>query len=98
MQFGDWEAVGAAGALSLGGPLGAYAGRNLAIGLTMGVALLRRAPAMLLTVFILRFFTETFDVINNLSTGNLPIASFSMVFLVIDLLAIRALWALHKQG
>ena len=92
-QFGSWEAFGAAGALSLTGPLGLYVARNIATGLVSLVAVWRRSKDMVILALLLRLFTELFDTINAFAGGaGVGGVAFPIVVLIIDAVALWFVW------
>ncbi|MEM7514104.1 MAG: hypothetical protein AAF388_24485 [Bacteroidota bacterium] len=97
MQFGGWEALDAAGALSLGGPMGLYIARNLATGVIGLFALLKKNSAMIQLYLVMRTATELMDLIHALSSGGgMQAAAFPLIMLVIDVFALMQ--TMKKEG
>ncbi|MEL6193172.1 MAG: hypothetical protein AAFR66_14035 [Bacteroidota bacterium] len=97
MQFGGWEALDAAGALSLGGPMGLYIARNLATGVIGLFALLKKNNAMIQLYLVMRTATELMDLIHALSSGGgMQAAAFPLIMLVIDVFALMQ--TMKKEG
>lgn len=86
-QFGAWEALGAAGALSLAGPLGLYIARNLATA-AVGLFALRAGPTALSTALLLRAVTDGLDALHNAVGGNYPGVGFAGVMCAVDVVAL----------
>lgn len=95
VQFATWPAIGAAGALSLSGPLGVYIARNLATVVAVATALGSRQPAAVRVAVVLRLATDAIDAAHNMVAGNLPGAGFASVMAAIEVVA---LLALRKNG
>lgn len=93
MQFGTWEALSAAGATSLAGPLGLYVARNLATVAVGAFALTNGSKDAYSAAFLLRAVTDGLDAAHNLIGGNAPGAIFAIVMLAIELFA---LFSIHK--
>jgi len=87
LQFGTWEALSAGGALSLAGPLGLYVSRNLATALMGIYTLTQKSTAMIKAYLVLRIVTDGMDAIHNFIGGNMPIAIFAIVMLLIEVFA-----------
>ena len=85
MQFGSWEAFGAAGALSLLGPMGLYLARNLATAVVTGFAVFNRSIPMLKMAFLLRAVEDGMDSIHNVIEGELGGALFGLVFCLVEI-------------
>ena len=62
----------------LGGVFGNYVARNMASGLIMLVALSQKSAAMMIAAFLMRIFSDVFDVIHN------TLASTIDTFYIID--------------
>lgn len=80
-----------------------YAVRNVAAAVITGYALYKRSAAMLLLVFIMRFLTESGDLLDSLLFGNLDatgVISFVAIMVLVALgpyaLAIRKLWPMVR--
>lgn len=89
--LGTWEALGAAGALSLAGPLGLFLSRNVATVAVTVFGLLKNSIPMLLIVLVLRIFSDGFDLINNLIAGNMQVAIMGGVMCLIEIIAFTKL-------
>ena len=82
-----------------------YAVRNVAAAAITGYALYKQSAAMLLVVFIMRFITESGDLLDSLLFGNLDtsgVISFVAMMVIVALvpytIAIRKLWSMvHKE-
>jgi hypothetical protein len=82
-----------------------YAVRNVAAAAITGYALYKQSAPMLLVVFIMRFITESGDLLDSLLFGNLDttgVISFVAIMIVVALvpytIAIRKLWTIvHKE-
>ena len=80
-----------------------YAVRNVAAALITGYALYKRSAPMLLLVFIMRFITESGDLLDSLLFGGLDtteVISFVAIMVVVALIpyaiAIRKLWTMVR--
>jgi len=87
LQFGGWETLNQAGALSLIGPLGLYVARNLATAIMGLYALVNKSTAMIKLFLVMRIATESMDLIHALVGGTIEGAAFPLVMLVIEILA-----------
>ncbi len=85
--LGTWEALTAAGALSLAGPLGLFLSRNVATAVVTIFALVKNSTAMIKIVLVLRIMSDGFDLINNLIAGNMPVAIMGGVMCLIAVFA-----------
>lgn len=95
IQFGAWEALETAGALSLTGPLGLYIARNLAEGV-VGLVAARASVPFLMAAFLMRTVTEALDTVHALLGGaGLTGALFPLVMLALD---IAGLWVLSRSA
>ena len=87
VQFGTWEAMTSAGALSLAGPLGLYISRNLATAI-LGIYALTQKSVILITAYlVLRIVTDGVDAVHNFIGGNMQGVGFAAVMLLIELFA-----------
>lgn len=91
IQFGTWPAFGAAGALSLAGPVGLYIARNVATVLVGAFALTSGAHAAIVSAFVLRGATDAMDAVHNLIGGNVPAAGFAGVMFAVEAFAVSQL-------
>jgi len=91
----------ASGDLSrLGGVYGNYVARNMASALIMFFALSQRSASMLIIAFLMRMFSDMFDVIHNAVAGVLDIAYIidaSILFAGCSI-AIYFLWGIRKPA
>ncbi len=85
--LGTWEALPAAGALSLAGPLGLFVSRNMATAVVTVFALIRNNVAMIKIVLLLRIVSDGLDLVNNLIAGNMPVAIMGGVMCLIEIFA-----------
>lgn len=85
--LGTWEALPAAGALSLAGPLGLFVSRNLATAVVTIFALLRNNASMIKLVLLLRIVSDGLDLVNNIIAGNMPVAIMGGVMCLIEIFA-----------
>lgn len=85
--LGTWEALPAAGSLSLAGPLGLFLSRNMATAVVTVFGLLQKNASMLKVILLLRIISDGFDLINNLVAGNMPVAIMGGVMCVIEIVA-----------
>jgi len=85
--LGTWEAVGAAGALSLAGPLGLFVSRNFATLAVTVFALVKKSASMIKIVLLLRIVSDGLDLVNNLIAGNMPVAIMGGVMCLIEIFA-----------
>lgn len=92
VQFGTWGALGATGALSLGGPLGLYLSRNIATAVVSGFAVMNRTAGVVGAALLLRTVTDLLDTVHALASGSgAAAASFAAVMAAIDLAALVVL-------
>lgn len=82
-----WEALLAAGALSLAGPLGLFLSRNVATAVVTAFALVKNNSSMIKLVLLLRIVSDGLDLINNLIAGNMPVAIMGGVMCLIEIFA-----------
>lgn len=86
-------------ALSIDGPVGAYAIRNFAAGIAMAFALYRRSPAMLLVMFVMRLATDIPDFLLVVG-GGASVFPFIVIMIVVfwgpSALAARHLWSAER--
>ncbi len=85
--LGTWEAISAAGALSLAGPLGLFVSRNFATAVVTIFALVKNNAAMIKLVLLLRIVSDGLDLVNNLMAGNMPVAIMGGVMCLIEIFA-----------
>lgn len=85
--LGTWEALPAAGALSLAGPLGLFVSRNMATAVVTIFGLLQKNVSMIKIVLLLRIVSDGLDFVNNLIAGNMPVAIMGAVMCLIEIFA-----------
>ena len=85
--LGTWEALTAAGALSLAGPLGLFVSRNMATAVVTIFALVKSNAAMIQLVLLLRIVSDGLDLVNNLIAGNMPAATTGGIMCLIEIFA-----------
>lgn len=85
--LGTWEALPAAGALSLAGPLGLFVSRNMATALVTLFGLLQKNASMIKIVLLLRIVSDGLDLVNNLIAGNMPVAIMGGAMCLIEIFA-----------
>lgn len=85
--LGTWEALPAAGALSLAGPLGLFVSRNMATAIVTLFALLKNNASMIKLVLLLRLASDGLDLVNNLIADNMPVAIMGGVMCLIEIFA-----------
>ncbi len=85
--LGTWEALPAAGALSLAGPLGLFVSRNFATAIVTIFALVKNNASMIKLVLLLRIVSDGLDLVNNLIAGNMPVAIMGGVMCLIEIFA-----------
>lgn len=85
--LGTWEALPAAGALSLAGPLGLFVSRNVATAAVTIFALVKKNAAMIKLVLVLRIVSDGLDFVNNMIAGNMPVAIMGGVMCLIAVFA-----------
>lgn len=85
--LGTWEALPAAGALSLAGPLGLFLSRNMATAVVTAFGLLQKNVSMIKIILILRIVSDGLDLVNNLVAGNMPVAIMGGIMCLIEILA-----------
>ena len=85
--LGTWEALPAAGALSLAGPLGLFVSRNMATAAVTAFGLLQKNASMIKIVLLLRIVSDGLDLVNNLIAGNMPVAIMGGVMCAIEIFA-----------
>lgn len=85
--LGGWEAISAAGALSLAGPLGLFVSRNFATLAVTVFALVQNNASMIKVVLVLRIVSDGLDLVNNLIAGNMPVAIMGGVMCLIQIYA-----------
>ncbi len=82
-----WEALPAAGALSLAGPLGLFVSRNMATAIVTAFALVKNNASMIKVVLLLRIVSDGLDCVNNVIAGNMPVAIMGGVMCLIEIFA-----------
>ena len=82
-----WEALPAAGALSLAGPLGLFVSRNMATAVVTLFGLLQNNASMIKIILLLRIVSDGLDLVNNLIAGNMPVAIMGGVMCLIEIFA-----------
>lgn len=85
--LGTWEALPAAGALSLAGPLGLFVSRNMATAFVTAFALVKKNSSMLMVVLLLRIVSDGLDLVNNLIAGDMAVAGMAGVMSLIEIFA-----------
>ena len=85
--LGAWEALPAAGALSLAGPLGLFVSRNMATAVVTLFGLLKRNASMIKLILLLRIVSDGLDLFNNLIVGNMQVAIMGGVMCLIEIFA-----------
>lgn len=85
--LGTWEALPAAGALSLAGPLGLFLSRNVGTAVVTIFALVKNNASMIKIVLLLRIVSDGLDLVNNLIAGNIPVAIMGGVMCLIEIFA-----------
>lgn len=85
--LGTWEALPAAGALSLAGPLGLFVSRNMATAVVTLFGLLQKNASMIKLVLLLRIVSDGLDLVNNLIAGNMPVAIMGGIMCLIEIFA-----------
>lgn len=85
--LGTWEALPAAGALSLAGPLGLFLSRNVGTAVVTAFALVRNNVSMIMVVLLLRIVSDGLDLVNNLIAGNIAVAAMGGVMCLIEIFA-----------
>lgn len=85
--LGTWEALSAAGALSLAGPLGLFVSRNMATAVVTLFGLLQKNASMIKIVLLLRIVSDGLDLVNNLIAGNIPVAIMGGAMCLIEIFA-----------
>jgi len=85
--LGTWEALPAAGALSLAGPLGLFVSRNMATAVVTIFALIRNNASMIKLVLLLRIVSDGLDLVNNIIAGNMPVAIMGGIMCLIEIFA-----------
>ncbi|MFK8005805.1 MAG: hypothetical protein AB8H03_05515 [Saprospiraceae bacterium] len=83
--LGTWEALPAAGALSLAGPLGLFVSRNFATAIVTAFALVKNNASMIKLVLLLRIVSDGLDCVNNIVAGNMPVAIMGGVMCLIEI-------------
>jgi hypothetical protein len=85
--LGTWEALPAAGALSLAGPLGLFVSRNMATAVVTLFGLLQKSASMIKIILLLRIVSDGLDLINNLIANNLQVAIMGGVMCLVEIIA-----------
>ena len=85
--LGTWEALPAAGALSLAGPLGLFVSRNMATAVVTLFGLLQKNASMIKIDLLLRIVSDGLDLVNNLIAGNMPVAIMGGAMCLIEIFA-----------
>ena len=75
---------------SLAGTYGLFLSRNLATAVIMILAIAMRSPGMMLNAFMMRIFSDVFDIINTLAGGG----AFPISFVALIVIALPAVWIL----
>ena len=75
---------------SLAGTYGLFLSRNLATAIIMILAIVLRSPGMMFNAFMMRIFSDVFDIINTLAGGG----AFPVSFAVLIVIALPAAWYL----
>lgn len=85
--LGTWEALPAAGALSLAGPLGLFVSRNFATAVVTIFALVKDNASMIKLVLVLRIVSDGLDLVNNVIADNMAVAIMGGVMCLIEVFA-----------
>lgn len=85
--LGTWEALPAAGALSLGGPLGLFVSRNMGTAVVTIFGLIKKNASMIKIILLLRIVSDGLDLVNNLIASNMPVAIMGGVMCAIEIFA-----------
>jgi len=85
--FASWEALSAAGALSLAGPVGLFVSRNFATAIVTVFGLIKNNASMIKIVLLLRIVSDGLDLVNNSVAGNMPVAIMGGVMCLIEIFA-----------
>lgn len=85
--LGDWEALAAAGSLSLAGPLGLFVSRNMATAAVTIFALVKNNSAMIKIVLLLRIVSDGLDFVHNILADNMPVAIMGGIMFLIEIFA-----------
>lgn len=85
--LGTWEALPAAGALSLAGPLGLFVSRNMATAVVTLFALVKNNASMIKVVLLLRIASDGLDLVNNILADNMQVAIMGGVMCLIEIFA-----------
>ncbi|MDP5140641.1 MAG: hypothetical protein NWP83_09260 [Spirosomaceae bacterium] len=83
----SWEALTAAGALSLAGPLGLFVSRNMATAVVTAFGLVKKNPSMIMIILLLRIISDGLDLVNNLIAGDMAVAGMAGVMCLIEIFA-----------
>lgn len=75
---------------SLAGTYGLFLSRNLATGVIMILAIAVRSPGMMFNAFMMRIFSDVFDIFNTIAGGG----AFPVSFVVLIVIALPAVWFL----
>lgn len=86
-MLGTWEALPAAGSLSLAGPLGLFASRNMATAAVTIFGLLQKNASMIKIILLLRIVSDGLDLVNNVIAGNMPVAIMGGIMCLIEIFA-----------
>lgn len=86
--FGGWEALSAAGALSLAGPVGLFISRNLGTAIVGIFSLTQKNTSMIKLYLILRVAEDGIDFIHNITAGNMQVAIMAIVMCAIEIFAL----------
>lgn len=89
--LGDWEAISAAGALSLAGPLGLFVSRNMATAVVTFYGLVSKNISMIKIILVLRIVSDGLDAVNNIVADNMPVAGMAIVMCLIEVFAFISL-------
>lgn len=87
LLLGTWEALPAAGALSLAGPLGLFVSRNMATAVVTAFGLLQKNASMIKLILLLRIVSDGLDLVNNLIAGNMQVAIMGGIMCLIEIFA-----------
>lgn len=86
-MLATWEALPAAGALSLAGPLGLFVSRNMATAVVTLFGLLQKNASMIKLILLLRIVSDGLDFVNNMIAGNMPVAIMGGIMCLIEIFA-----------
>ena len=83
----NWEALPAAGALSLAGPLGLFVARNMATAAVTLFGLLQKNAYMIKIILLLRIISDGLDMMNNIVADSMQVAIMGGIMCLIEIFA-----------